>query len=115
MSYLLPSYLHTLRKQRGLSQADLAALLGISVSALSRIEKLSRRPTAELMIEAELIFGKSARDIFPGFYDEVERTMSDRAHAQQDLLKSKNEPGAHAEFQLLAKIIERIEKSKPKA
>jgi transcriptional regulator with XRE-family HTH domain len=107
MPHRLPSYLHTLRKQRGLSQPDLASLLGVTGSALCRFENLSRRPTAELVIAAEVIFGHGPKDVFPGFYRNIERTIVDRARAQHDRLESKTDPAARVKLRLLAEIIER--------
>ena len=83
MSPLLPSYLLTLRKRSGLSQSELAMLLGISASALCRSESLSRRPTIELAIGAEIIFGQSAKDIFPALYGDVERAVMDRVRKRR--------------------------------
>jgi transcriptional regulator with XRE-family HTH domain len=75
MKHRLPSYLHTLRKRWGLSQPELAALLDVTASALSRFEKRSRRPTAELIVAIEVIFGHSAKDVFPAFYQCVEHEV----------------------------------------
>ena len=107
MPHLLPSYLHTLRKQWGLSQPDLASLLGVTGSALCRFENLSRRPSAELILGAEVIFGHSAKDVFPGFYHEVERDIVDRAHIQYKSLESKTDDTAREKLRLLTEIIER--------
>ena len=81
MSHRLPSYLHTLRKQWGMSQADLAALFDLTPSALSRFENLSRRPSVDLVIGAEVIFGHSAKEVFPAMYREIERDIVDQARA----------------------------------
>jgi transcriptional regulator with XRE-family HTH domain len=113
MSYFLSSYLHTLRKQRGLSQSDLAALLGISVSALSRIERRTRRPTAELMVATEMIFGERAEKMFPGFYREIEREVAERAQARLELLKVKPSRKSRHQLDLLSETIKRANKSDP--
>ena len=107
MSHLLPSYLHTLRKQWGLSQPDLASLLGVTGSALSRFENLSRRPTAELIIGAGVIFGHGPKDVFPAFYHDIECTIVDRARAQHDRLESQTDPTTREKLRLLTEIIER--------
>lgn len=107
MSHLLPSYLHTLRKQSGLSQPDLATLLGITGSALSRFENLSRRPSAELIIGAQVIFGHSPKDVFPAFYRDIERTIVARARAQHGRVESETAPATREKLQLLTDIIER--------
>ncbi len=112
MSHLLPSYLHTLRKQWGLSQPDLAALLGVTGSALCRFENLSRRPTAELIIATEVIFGHGPKDVFPAFYHDIEHTIVDRARAQHDRLESDADPATREKVRLLTEIIERASQTK---
>jgi transcriptional regulator with XRE-family HTH domain len=107
MSHLLPSYLHTLRKQRGLSQPELASLLGITGSALSRFENLSRRPNARLIVGAEVIFGQNAKDAFPAFYRDIERTIVNRARVQHRRHESKTKPASREKLRLLHEIIER--------
>ena len=109
MAHLLPSFLHILRKQWGLSQPDLAALIGVTASALSRFENLSRRPTVELIIGTEVIFGQGARDVFPALYHEVERTILKRACDLQKQLERSNDPARAEKLHLLAEIIERAD------
>lgn len=112
MSHLLPSYLHTLRKQWGLSQPDLAALLGVTGSALCRFENLSRRPTAELIIATEVIFGHGAKDVFPAFYRDIERVIVDRARTQHKRLESETDPAVREKLRLLTEVIERASQTK---
>ena len=112
MSHLLPSYLHTLRKQWGLSQPDLASLLGVTGSALCRFENLSRRPTAELLIATEVIFAHGAKDVFPAFYRDIERVIVDRARAQHKRLEPATELTAREKLRLLTEVIERASQTK---
>jgi transcriptional regulator with XRE-family HTH domain len=111
MARLLSSYLHTLRKQWGLSQPELAALFGVTASAMSRFENLSRRPTAELIIGTEVIFGQSARDVFPALYREVEETILLRARELQKQLHLSSDPARKEKLRLLEEIIERANPS----
>ena len=107
MSHLLPSYLHTLRKQWGFSQPDLAVLLGVTGSALSRFEGRSRRPSAKLLIGAQIIFGENAKDVFPAFYRDVQRAILKRARSQQRRLQGKSDSASRRKLQLLNEILER--------
>jgi transcriptional regulator with XRE-family HTH domain len=113
MPRLLPSYLHTLRKQWGLSQPDMAALFDVTRSAMSRFENRSRRPTVELVIGAEVIFGQTAKDVFPALYQEIERTLVGRARVLRDSVKSRTDPVARKKVLLLSEFIERAEATKP--
>jgi|ERR1700679_995920 len=107
MAHLLPSYLHTLRKRRGLSQPDLASLLGVTGSALSRFENRSRRPTAKLLIGAEVIFGQVPKDVFPAFYRNIERSIVERARARRANLESQPGAAVSEKYRLLTEIIDR--------
>jgi len=109
---LLASYLLTLRKQRGLSQPQLAVLLDLTAIALSRFESVSRRPSAELLIGAEVIFGRSPRAVFPAFYRETERAILERTRAQYEQLRSSPDSSARKRLKVLAEIIERAEHSR---
>jgi transcriptional regulator with XRE-family HTH domain len=113
MSRFLPSYLHTLRKQGGLSQPDMAALFDVTRSAMSRFENRSRQPTVELVIGAEVIFGKSAKEVFPALYQKIECTLVDRARVLRDSLKSRTDPGSRKKLRLLAEFIKRAKAAKP--
>ena len=107
MPHLLPSYLHKLRKQWGLSQPDIASLLGITGSALSRFENRSRRPNARLIVGAEVIFGHGAKDVFPAFYRDTERAIVNRARRQHTRLEHKADPASREKLRFLSEIIER--------
>jgi hypothetical protein len=54
-------------------------LLGIDGSALCKFESLSRRPTIELAVGVEVIFGHPTKEVFPAFYGEIEKAVVDRA------------------------------------
>ena len=107
MSRLLPSYQHTLRKQWGFSQPDLAALFDVSASAMSRFENLSRQPTVELVIGAEVIFGQSAKEVFPALYQDIERAIVERARVLHESLQSHTDPVGRKKLRLLGEFIKR--------
>jgi transcriptional regulator with XRE-family HTH domain len=111
MPRLLPSYLHTLRKQWGLSQPELAALFDISPSGVSRLENLSRRPTAEIIVASEVIFGHGAKEVFPGFYHATERKIVERSHTLYQELETRSDLAAREKLRLLMEIHERVESS----
>ena len=79
MEKLLSTYLLTLRKRSGLSQLELAELLNITGSALSRFEGQSRKPTLDLAVGVEVIFGHSVKDVFPAYYRDIEQSVVARA------------------------------------
>lgn len=111
MQHQLPCYLHTLRKQWGLSQPELAELLGIGASALSRYERQSRKPTAELIVAAEVVFGLCAKDIFPRFYHTIEQAVMRRARAMYARLEANTDPAVYEKLRLLDTILEHTDRN----
>ena len=80
MAHRLPNYLRTHRKRAGLSQDEVAFLLGCQSGAkVSRYERLARRPSLETAFAYEAVFGVSARELFAGVYEKVEREVVKRA------------------------------------
>lgn len=80
MSKKLQNYLRTHRRRAGLTQKQVAFLLGIkSVTRISRYERFHRLPDFRTSIGLEVIFHASARELFAGPYEEVEREIEKRA------------------------------------
>jgi transcriptional regulator with XRE-family HTH domain len=76
----LPNYLRASRKQAGLSQDDLAFLLGCdSGTKVSRYELFRRQPGLPTAFALEAIFGKPARELFAGMYEDAEQETAERA------------------------------------
>jgi len=83
----LPNYLRASRKQAGLSQDDLAFLLGCdSGTKVSRYEMFRRQPGLPTVFALEAIFGKPARELFAGVYEEAEQQTAERARRLIDRL-----------------------------
>lgn len=91
MSYKLDNYLRTYRKRTGLSQDEMAFLLGTrSGSKVSRYERCARKPTLETAFAYEVITRASQRDLFTGLYQRTERATLTRIRAlRRRLLKAK--------------------------
>jgi transcriptional regulator with XRE-family HTH domain len=80
MAYKLNNYLRTYRKRAGLSQDEMAYLLGCRSGAkVSRYERFARQPTLQTALAYEAIFAVPVRDLFAGIYQKVERPVSQRA------------------------------------
>ncbi|MBS1983504.1 MAG: helix-turn-helix transcriptional regulator [Bdellovibrionales bacterium] len=108
-----PTYLRTHRKRWGLSQRELASLLGQSVSLISRFERLSREPTVHALIGAEFAFGEPARRLFPGLYSTVEAAVTLRAIDFAERLAEQSSPIALVQRELLEEIARRAASDKP--
>jgi transcriptional regulator with XRE-family HTH domain len=76
----LPNYLLSRRKRLGLSQAEVAYLLGVEGGAkVCRYERFVREPNLRTAFAFEVIFQESASELFAGCYRTVEREVAARA------------------------------------
>jgi transcriptional regulator with XRE-family HTH domain len=88
----LAHYLRTERRRAGLSQEDIAALLGIGALAIKRYEAGKRLPPLEAGIAFEVIFGVPVTDLFLGTYEEVRRSVRRRARTRSEHLDPAGNP-----------------------
>jgi DNA-binding XRE family transcriptional regulator len=73
------TYLRFLRKRSGLSQRDLAEIIGtISASDVSRHERSRVLPSILTAFGYQTVFGKTVSDIFPGAFYTVRAVVKDR-------------------------------------
>lgn len=75
----LPNYLRSNRKRLSLSQEDMAFLLGKPERNLPRYEQFYRTPDLETALACEVIFQRSANEIFGGLYQKIESAVIERA------------------------------------
>jgi transcriptional regulator with XRE-family HTH domain len=70
----------TYRKRSGLTQDEVAFLLGCeSGTKVSRYERYTRKPNLETLFGYELLFGAPGRELFAGTFEKVEKRISNRA------------------------------------
>jgi transcriptional regulator with XRE-family HTH domain len=80
MAHTLHNYLRTYRKRAGLSQDEVAFLLGAAYGTkVSRYERRSRQPGLTTAFAYEVLFGASARKLFGGLFRKVEAVTLRRA------------------------------------
>jgi len=80
MPHRLENYLRTYRKKAGLSQRDVAVLLGAEDSAqVSRYEKRRRLPSLETALAYEVILGASVSELFAGVKESIEKRIARRS------------------------------------
>jgi transcriptional regulator with XRE-family HTH domain len=80
MSHKLENYLRTYRKRSGLSQDEVAFLLGCqNGTKVSRYERCSRKPSLETVLAYVIVFGAPGRELFAGTFEKVENKLSKRA------------------------------------
>jgi transcriptional regulator with XRE-family HTH domain len=89
MSSRLPKYLKSYRKRSGLSQDEVAFLLGCASGAkVSRYERFARQPNWETVAACEVVFRAPMRDLLAGGYQKVEETVHQRAQILAEKLNA---------------------------
>jgi transcriptional regulator with XRE-family HTH domain len=99
----LPHYLRSNRMRLGLTQDDVAFLLGVKGGEkLSRYERFNRKANLRVALACEIIFERAVSEIFNGLYQQIEAEIRARAK----LLAKTPLAGAHARRR--RKVIENI-------
>jgi len=82
MSTQLPNYLRSHRKRLGLTQDEVAFLLGAQSGAkVSRYEQFAREPSLATALACEVIFQTPTSELLGGLYQEIEQQVAERAKA----------------------------------
>ena len=107
----LPNYLRTYRRRYGLSQDELAMLLGaVSGTKVSRYENFARMPVVETIFAYEIVFNQPASELFAGAYEAIRATLQPRAKRllKQLTVDAAGKPNARIarKLELLRGIIE---------
>ena len=108
----LSSYVRTERQRSGLSQAEFGELLGISRSAITKLEG-ARQPTVRLVLAAEIVFGRDSRDLFPRLYDDLQCEVLLRAVAMQLRLSERTDLISRRKCSHLCEMINRLQFNLP--
>ncbi len=94
----LENYLRTHRKQSGLTQQEVAFLLGCEDGTLvSRYEKRRRLPPIETALACEEIFGVPVAQIFEGMRQSVRKDIAKRRLELMSSLRAKTLKGSAAQ------------------
>jgi DNA-binding XRE family transcriptional regulator len=105
----LDNYLRSSRRGTGLSQDEMAYLLGVRAGAIaSRYERFKRRPALETALAYEAIFRTPVRELFAGIYEKAERSAARRACLLRKRLLT---AGHYAEAKL--KLLNALAPNKP--
>lgn len=104
----LAIYLATLRKQWGFTQGELAFLLSLSSTELSRLEARKRRPSVDLILGGEVVFGVPPRTVFPGLYTEIEEQVMAQAKVLYERIEARSDLRSEEKLRLLRQMIDRM-------
>ena len=61
---MLETNLKQLRAERGMDQAELAALVGVRRETINRLEKGLYNPSLKLALDVAQVFGKTVEEVF---------------------------------------------------
>jgi transcriptional regulator with XRE-family HTH domain len=104
----IPNKLRAERKRWRLTQKELAFLAGLSTrDFLSDFERFKGKPTVEFVLACEVIFGKSARTLFAGEFEQIVRNVRRRADELHDAIINQAGSGAEEKRKLLVSLIKR--------
>ena len=99
----LENYLRTHRRRHGLSQAEVAGLLGAaSGTKTSRYENFTRMPGALTVFALEVVFSQPASELFAGKYEAVRLAVQARAKRMVDQLNARPNASGKKSFRKLA-------------
>ena len=96
------------RERWGLTQEELATLLGLSRSSLSRVEAGIGVPDLPTAFGLQVIFGKSAHRLFPGLYTDVEERVMRQGTRLDGLCTRLRTGAALLKQRLLSQMVGRV-------
>jgi transcriptional regulator with XRE-family HTH domain len=108
MSSIIVTYVRKERRSAGLTQQELAQLLGLSSRThVSALEHGIRIPTAQQVLAAQLIFGKTALQLFPYLSVDVVDRVAEVANTLLKDMEQNPSPRAQRKTTLLRQILSR--------
>ena len=110
------NYLRSYRLRWGLSQGELAYLLGWSRSeVISRVEMKQRDPTLKLVIACFILFGVPAAELFPDLSRDIEASVITRVWEFYEKIQGDPSKRTKKQIELLEDAIERADRRKMKS
>lgn len=92
----LATYLRTHRRSSGLSQHEVARLLGYkSAGEISRHERATTLPSLRVAVAYQIIFRVPIAELFPELHKETERTIDRRLMTLENELQDSTPKGRH--------------------
>lgn len=102
------TYLSAQRRRWGLTQKELAFLLGYkSASIVSRLERQKSKPEYQTAHSLRIIFGVTPMQLFPSLSDDAEQSVVNRVHALREKLTTDQSRSANLKRELLENAIAR--------
>ena len=103
----LRNYLRTYRRQRDLSQDDIAFITGWRDGrTVSNYERFKTVPSLETALICERIFKAPVRELFAGMYDKVDQVVTKRVRVLVEKLETTADPGGNGRIESLRSLIQ---------
>jgi transcriptional regulator with XRE-family HTH domain len=110
----LPIYLRTYRKRTGLTQAEVAYVVGISRSDLWRYETSRREPSLRVLLALQVLYRIPIRKLFAGLFLQCRGTTLRRLRfLRAELLANGNHKKSRLHSQKMGWIALRLGLSSP--
>jgi transcriptional regulator with XRE-family HTH domain len=107
------NYLRSYRLRWGLSQGELATLLGWrGAEVVSRIEKKQRPPSLKLVIACFILFGTPAAELFPDISASIEIDVMARVQEMYETIQGDRSRKTKIKIKLFEAAIKRSEERK---
>lgn len=103
----LPNFVQSSRAYWRLSQGELAALVGVSQSRISRLEAGTDQPTLSVALALQIVFGYGPRATFPDLYARIEEEVMRRAADFESGLPNANDRETATKRRLLGRMMSR--------
>ena len=109
--FIMTTQLVLLRRKHALTQAELAGLLGVVQTTVSRLEQSPgdelQNVRLDMAFALQVIFGKRPAQLFSDLFDEVEDAVMIRAAALDQMLDGSNDRPTEHKRALLADMARR--------
>jgi transcriptional regulator with XRE-family HTH domain len=102
-----PQTVQSNRKGSALTQEEIAGLLDVSQTTVSRLEMKGSSTTLELALGLQVIFGSQPRVLFSKLYAEIEDAVMRRAADLERTLRTKTDPISEKKKRHLASMSKR--------
>lgn len=108
----LDTYLRTLRRRTGLSQEDIARLLGLKSGAhISRLEKGIRQPSYLAIVALTFFFDVSVEELFPALSNDIKEDVVRHAYDLYVTQQGKPSRTTKAKLDYLERMLGRTTKA----
>jgi transcriptional regulator with XRE-family HTH domain len=110
MAHPIKTYVRPLRRRSGLTQKELAFLLGAkSGTIVSRIEGVKRAPNLSAMLAYMFVFGAAPAELFPGLLSQIHEDVRGRVNELYEAIQGNPAKTTRTKLDFLETVQARLE------